>query len=137
MIAEDITAGYKQLLEVERGWRDMKSVLDLRPVCHRLEEPIRAHVLFCWLALLLVRVAKNQAGQTWPATRRELQRISIGTFIGPAGAFPAEHRHPQDSPRPARGAENRRSPQDPRAQHTRELIRALHDEPPPRDTARG
>ena len=38
MTAEDIAAGYKQLLEVERGWRDMKSVLDLRPVYHRLEE---------------------------------------------------------------------------------------------------
>jgi hypothetical protein len=87
MSAEDIAAGYKQLLEVERGWRDMKSVLDLRPVCHRLEERIRAHVLLCWLALLLARVAENQAGQTWPAMRRELQRISIGTFTGPAGTF--------------------------------------------------
>ena len=87
MSAEDIAAGYKQLLEVERGWRDMKSVLDLRPVYHRLEERIRAHVILCWLALLLVRVAENQAGQTWPAMRRELQRIQIGTFTGPAGTF--------------------------------------------------
>ena len=43
--AEDIALGYKQLLEVERGWRDMKSTLDLRPVYHRLEDRIRAHVL--------------------------------------------------------------------------------------------
>jgi hypothetical protein len=87
MSAEDIAAGYKQLLEVERGWRDMKSVLDLRPVYHRLEERIRAHVLLCWLALLLIRVAENRTGQTWPAMRRELQRIHIGTFTGPAGTF--------------------------------------------------
>jgi Transposase DDE domain len=87
MSAEDIAAGYRQLLEVERGWRDMKSVLDLRPVYHRLEERIRAHVILCWLALLLIRVAENQAGQTWPAMRRELQRIAIGTFTGPAGTF--------------------------------------------------
>jgi hypothetical protein len=87
MSAEDIAAGYKQLLEVERGWRDMKSVLDLRPVYHRLEERIRAHVFLCWLALLLARVAENHTGQTWPAMRRELQRISIGTFTGPAGTF--------------------------------------------------
>jgi hypothetical protein len=98
MSAEDIAAGYKQLLEVERGWRDMKSVLDLRPVYHRLEERIRAHVLLCWLALLLVRVAENQAGQTWPAMRRELQRISIGTFTGPAGTF----RQRTDIPKTAR-----------------------------------
>jgi hypothetical protein len=87
MSAEDIAAGYKQLLEVERGWRDMKSVLDLRPVYHRLEERIRAHVLLCWLALLLIRVAENHTGQTWPAMRRELQRIHVGTFTGPAGTF--------------------------------------------------
>jgi hypothetical protein len=87
MTAEDIAAGYKQLLEVERGWRDMKSVLDLRPVYHRLEERIRAHVLLCWLALLLVRVAENHTGQTWPAMRRDLQRIHVGTFTGPAGTF--------------------------------------------------
>jgi Transposase DDE domain len=87
MSAEDIAAGYKQLLEVERSWRDMKSVLDLRPVYHRLEERIRAHVLLCWLALLLIRVAENHTGQTWPAMRRELQRIHIGTFTGPAGTF--------------------------------------------------
>ena len=61
--AEDIAVGYKQLLEVERGWRDMKSVLDLRPVYHRLEERIRAHVLLCWLALLLVRVARTRPGR--------------------------------------------------------------------------
>ncbi|MER6076661.1 hypothetical protein ABT187_50130 [Streptomyces sp. NPDC001817] len=28
--AEDIALGYKQLLEVERGWRDMKQIIDLR-----------------------------------------------------------------------------------------------------------
>jgi transposase len=40
--AEDIALGYKQLLEVERGWRDMKSTLDLRPVFHRREDRIVA-----------------------------------------------------------------------------------------------
>jgi Transposase DDE domain len=85
--AEDIALGYKQMLEVERGWRDMKQVLDLRPACHRLEERIRAHVLLCWLALLLIRIAENAAGQTWPVMRRELDRIHLGTFTGPAGTF--------------------------------------------------
>jgi Transposase DDE domain len=87
MSAEDIALGYKQLLEVERSWRDMKTVLELRPVYHRLEDRIRAHVLLCWLALLLVRVAENQASQTWSRMRRELDRIHIGTFTGPAGTF--------------------------------------------------
>jgi len=85
--AEDIALGYKQLLEVERGWRDMKQIIDLRPVYHRVEERIRAHVLLCWLALLLIRIAETGTGQTWPTLREELQRLHLGTFTGPAGAF--------------------------------------------------
>jgi len=85
--AEDIAVGYKQLLQVERGWRDMKSVLDLRPVYHRLEDRIRAHVLLCWLALLLVRVAETTTGRTWPAMRADLDRIHAITFTGTAGTF--------------------------------------------------
>jgi Transposase DDE domain len=85
--AEDIALGYKQLLEVERGWRDMKQVIDLRPVYHRKEERIRAHIILCWLALLLIRIAETTCHATWPALRRELERIAIGTFTGPAGTF--------------------------------------------------
>jgi hypothetical protein len=83
--ATDVALGYKQLLEVERGWRDMKSTLDLRPVYHRLEDRIRAHVLLCWLALLLIRIAETRTGDTWANLRRELQRLHLGTFTGPAG----------------------------------------------------
>jgi Transposase DDE domain len=85
--AEDIALGYKQLLEVERGWRDMKQVIDLRPVYHRKEERIRAHVILCWLALLLARIAENACRRTWPDLRRDLGRIHVGTFTGPAGTF--------------------------------------------------
>jgi hypothetical protein len=85
--AEEIAVGYKQLLEVERGWRDMKQVIDLRPVYHRREDRIRAHVLLCWLALLLARIAENACGDAWPNLRRELDRIRVGTFTGPAGTF--------------------------------------------------
>jgi hypothetical protein len=79
--------GYKQLLEVERGWRDMKQIIDLRPVYHRVQERIRAHVLLCWLALLLIRIAETGTGQTWTMLREELQRLHLGTFTGPIGAF--------------------------------------------------
>jgi len=87
MTAEDIALGYKQLLEVERGRRDMKQVIDLRPVYHRREDRIRAHVILCWLALLLARIAENACGQTWPVLRRELGKIHVGTFTGRAGTF--------------------------------------------------
>lgn len=87
MSAEDIALGYKQLLEVERGWRDMKSVIDLRPVYHRLEERIRAHVILCWLALLLIRIIETTTGDTWITIRRHLDRLHAGTFTGPSGLF--------------------------------------------------
>jgi len=87
MTSEDIALGYKQLLQVERGWRDLKQVIDLRPVYHRKEDRIRAHVLLCWLALLLARIAENACGATWPQLRHELDRLHVGTFTGTAGTF--------------------------------------------------
>jgi hypothetical protein len=87
LTAEDIALGYKQLLQVERGWRGMKQIIDLRPVYHRLEERIRAHVILCWLALLLIRIIETTADTTWPTARRELDRLHLGTFTGPAGLF--------------------------------------------------
>ena len=85
--AEDIALGYKQLLEVERGWRDLKQVIDLRPACHRKEERIRAHVILCWLALLLIRIAETTTGTTWNKITDELDLLTLGTFTGPAGTF--------------------------------------------------
>ncbi len=65
----------------------MKQVIDLRPVHHRKEDRIRAHVILCWLALLLTRVAETTCGDTWPGLRHQLERIKLGTFTGPAGTF--------------------------------------------------
>lgn len=83
--AEDVALGYKNLLEAERGFRDMKSTLELRPVFHRLEHRIRAHVLICWLALLLIRVAERQIDHTWRRIALELQRLHLVTLTGPDG----------------------------------------------------
>lgn len=44
---EDVALGYKQLLEVEDSFRTLKSALDMQPICNRLEDRIRAHVLLC------------------------------------------------------------------------------------------
>ena len=83
--AADVALGYKQLLEVERGWRDMKTTLDLRPVYHRREDRIRSHVLLCWLSLLLIRIAENETGDTWRNLRFELEKCHRVRFAGPAG----------------------------------------------------
>jgi transposase len=85
--AEDIALGYKQLLQGERGWRDMKQIIELRPLYHRKEDRIRAHIVLCWLALLLIRVAETTTGQPWNQLRAQLQRIHAATFTGPAGTY--------------------------------------------------
>lgn len=84
--AEDVALGYKNLLEAERGFRDLKSTLELRPVFHRLEPRIRAHVLLCWLALLLIRVAERRTGLTWRRIAIELGRVHAVTLTGTAGS---------------------------------------------------
>ncbi|MGB3230694.1 MAG: IS1634 family transposase, partial [Mycobacterium sp.] len=80
LTAEDLAAAYKQLLAVERGWRDAKSSLGLRPVYHHREDRIRAHVQLCWLALLLIRVAETRTGDTWRNLRHELDRMHLVTI---------------------------------------------------------
>jgi transposase len=82
---DDLAAAYKQLLQVERGWRDFKGALGLRPVFHYREDRIRAHIQLCWLALLLLRVIENATGDTWRNTRRELDRMHLVTLATNAG----------------------------------------------------
>ena len=65
----------------------MKTALELRPVYHRLEDRIRAYVILCWLALLLVRIVETTTGATWNRVREDLQDLHVGTFTGPAGTF--------------------------------------------------
>jgi hypothetical protein len=80
LTADDLAAAYKQLIQVERGWRDMKGALALRPVFHYREDRIRAHVQLCWLALLLIRVIENATGDTWRNIRHELDRLHLVTL---------------------------------------------------------
>jgi hypothetical protein len=85
LTAQDVALGYKNLQEAERGFRDLKSTLELRPVFHRLEPRIHAHVLLCWLALLLVRVAERRCHTTWRRIATELGRVHAVTLQGSAG----------------------------------------------------
>lgn len=79
--AKDVVLGYKQLMEVERAFRTLKSTLCLRPVYHTNDDRIRSHVLICWLALLLVRIAEVETEMTWPKIRVELERLHLGEFF--------------------------------------------------------
>jgi hypothetical protein len=80
LTGDDIADAYKQLVHIERGWRDLKGALELRPVFHHREDRIRAHIQLCWLALLLIRVVENTAADTWRNIRHELDRMALVTL---------------------------------------------------------
>ena len=46
-----VQSTYRSLRQIEQNFRTMKSLLDLRPVYHRLEDRVRAHAFVCMLAL--------------------------------------------------------------------------------------
>ena len=76
--APSVVTAYKNLKYVERDFRHIKSDdLDLRPVFHRLEERVRAHVLICMLACYL----------TWHL-RRALAPLTFTDQDPPAPANP-------------------------------------------------
>ena len=79
--AEQLAQGYKQLLEVERSFRTMKTTLDIRPVYHTKDERIRSHVLLCWLSLLLIRVIERETALSWNKVRTEMERLHLVEFL--------------------------------------------------------
>jgi transposase len=54
-------------------------------VYHSKDERIRSHVLICWLALLLVRIAEVEVGQSWPTIRRQMQQQNLINLFGKNG----------------------------------------------------
>jgi transposase len=54
----DAIQRYKGLADIERGFRVLKSDIEIAPVHHRLPDRIRAHALICFLALTLYRVMR-------------------------------------------------------------------------------
>lgn len=63
----EIVARYKDLADIERGFRVLKSDIEIGPVYHRLPKRIRAHAAICFIALLLQRVMRQRlkaAGST-------------------------------------------------------------------------
>lgn len=56
----DIVARYKSLADIERGFKVLKSEIEIGPVYHRLPERIRAHAMICFVALVLQRVMRTR-----------------------------------------------------------------------------
>jgi transposase len=79
--AEEIVKHYKELSEIERGWRCLKSTLELRPVYHWTERRIRAHVFLCVIALQVERWMRNKLQSiplSVPQAMRKLRQIKMG-----------------------------------------------------------
>ena len=71
---------YKELWQVEQAFRDMKSVLETRPVFHQTGETIRGHVFCSFLALVLrkeldSRLEKAGHSFEWPDIKQDLEAL--------------------------------------------------------------
>jgi hypothetical protein len=51
---------YKSLADIERGFRVLKSEIEIGPIYHRLPDRIRAHATICFIALILYRVMRSR-----------------------------------------------------------------------------
>lgn len=60
LAADELVARYKDLADIERGFRIMKNQLDIAPVYHRLPDRIRAHTFICFLALVIQRALRHR-----------------------------------------------------------------------------
>lgn len=58
LAADEVVRRYKALADIERGFRVLKSDIEIAPVYHRLPDRIRAHAMICFLALILHRVMR-------------------------------------------------------------------------------
>ncbi len=58
--AAEVIARYKALADIERGFRVLKSQLEIAPVHHRRADRIRAHTLICFLALVIQRLLRQR-----------------------------------------------------------------------------
>ena len=76
---KEVIGRYKELAEIERGWRSLKSTLLLRPVYHWTEHRIRAHIFVCVIALQIERwMRRKLATVSVPKAIESLQRIKVG-----------------------------------------------------------
>jgi len=57
---QDAVADYKQLSEVERGFRSIKDVIAMRPIWHHSEDGVKGHIFVAAMALLLERLLERR-----------------------------------------------------------------------------
>jgi len=83
--ADMVALKYKELWQVEQAFRDMKSVLETRPVFHQTDETIRGHVFCSFLALVLrkeldSRLEKAGHSFEWSDIKQDLEALQETTI---------------------------------------------------------
>ena len=75
--AAEVVQRYKSLADIERGFRALKSDIEIGPVYHRLPDRIRAHASICFMALILYRVMRSRlkAGESHLSPERALAKL--------------------------------------------------------------
>jgi transposase len=78
--AEEIALKYKELWQVEHVFRDLKSILETRPIFHQRDETIRGHVFCSFLALALRkeldrRLEKSGHSFEWADIKQDLKAL--------------------------------------------------------------
>jgi transposase len=58
--SKNVVDRYKSLADIERGFRVLKSEIEIGPVYHRLPERIKAHASICFIALILYRIMRQR-----------------------------------------------------------------------------
>jgi len=73
----EVVERYKSLADIERGFRILKSEIEIGPVYHRLPDRIRAHATICFIALILYRVMRTRlhAGAAALSPERALAKL--------------------------------------------------------------
>ena len=73
----EVIKRYKSLADIERGFRVLKSEIEIGPIYHRLPERIRAHAAICFMALILYRVMRSRlrASATPISPERALDKL--------------------------------------------------------------
>jgi len=56
----EVVNRYKSLADIERGFRVLKSEIEIGPIYHRLPDRIHAHASICFMALILYRVMRSR-----------------------------------------------------------------------------
>lgn len=73
----EVVARYKSLADIERGFKVLKSAIEIGSVYHRLPMRIRAHAQICFMAVILHRVMRERlrSANTGLSPERALEQL--------------------------------------------------------------